>query len=347
MNNIYSCNFQDHFLNKLADWIEENYIKTGKDLSRLAVVFGGKRPALFLKRELGRRIKTSYFPPVFFAIDEFVDYALRKGGDFSKSIELDVCYRLYHWAQEKTPGILKGKATFARFLPWAREILGFLDQLDLEDVSAGQLRNIQLHAEIGYAIPKDINTLLEHILVLRETYHEELLKEHLFTRGLRYWLLARSIPDIQLFEFDQILFEIFFYLHKTEMAVMKNLYERHQAVFIFQGDEKEWPILKDVGENLHQPISPAAETKGEDFHLELYAGFDIHSQVEQKVSCGHKDAEPGHARGRPEAVFALVQGNVGVDLRKREYGCAQKDDRQNVVTAEEFERPLQLGRLTG
>ena len=41
---VHTISFTDPFIVRLADYIHEYYIKSGKDLSRLAIVFGGKRP---------------------------------------------------------------------------------------------------------------------------------------------------------------------------------------------------------------------------------------------------------------------------------------------------------------
>ena len=70
MNNVITYPFTESFLDNLIDYIEENFVKKGKDLSRVAVVFGGKRPTLFLKRELAKRLGKGFYSPKFFSIDE-------------------------------------------------------------------------------------------------------------------------------------------------------------------------------------------------------------------------------------------------------------------------------------
>ena len=49
----------------IADTVERDFLKAGKDISNLAFVFGGRRPVLFLKKELSKRIKKGFFPPRF------------------------------------------------------------------------------------------------------------------------------------------------------------------------------------------------------------------------------------------------------------------------------------------
>ena len=83
MQRVQSYALADDFIGRLGDFIQEKYLSGAKDLSRLAVVFGGRRPALFLKHELSRRIRTSYFPPQFFSMDEWMEYITghRQGND--------------------------------------------------------------------------------------------------------------------------------------------------------------------------------------------------------------------------------------------------------------------------
>ena len=79
-----------------------------------------------------------------------------------------------NWQGNFAPGCCQGRETFALFLPWAQEILHFIEQLDLEDVPSESLNHIKEHAEIGFSVPEDINKLLMHLGVLRQAYHQEL-----------------------------------------------------------------------------------------------------------------------------------------------------------------------------
>ena len=147
MSTIETLNFGQDFIEQLAVYVHEHYVLPGKDLSRLAIVFGGKRPSLFVKRALHQKIKTSFYSPHFFSMDEFIKYIVHKKEVLQTSVDLDQCYLLYHLAQKHAPQILAGRETFAQFLPWTREILSFIDHVDLEDVSDDKLRNIQDNAQ--------------------------------------------------------------------------------------------------------------------------------------------------------------------------------------------------------
>lgn len=293
MNKIITYSFCEPFIDRLADHIEENYLKKGSDLSRLAVVFGGRRPALFLNRELSNRVRKNFYPPRFFAVDEFVSYTVRKKELFKSGQDLDQCYLVYQLAQKHAPEILKGRADFARFLPWTREILNFIEQLDLEDVADQRLANIQANATIGYDVPEDINRILKHVIVLREAYHEHIRARKIYSRGFQYWRAGQLIDEVRFEEFDQFLFCNFFYFNRSEERIVQSLYERGQATLIFQGDERKWPVLARIsqrfssrrpGGSLREEPTGCVIQEGEtiptpEFRLNLCKAFDVHSQA--------------------------------------------------------------------
>lgn len=278
-NKIITHSFCENFKDRLVDYIHKEYIQKGADLSRLAIVFGGKRPAMFIKRDLAKIFNQSYYPPQFFTIDEFMKYTVMQSEVFSSPGDLDNCYLLYHLAKKVTPQILKDRETFAQFLPWIREILKFIDQLDLENIEEQALKNIQSNAQIGYDVPKDINDLLESIVMLRKAYHQELLAGKTYSRGHQYHRAAQLVDDHDFGEFDQILFCNFFYFHRTEEAVVKSLYERGKATLFFQGDQRKWPVLQKISQMFSCPIREGEKPEAPHFALSLHAGFDVHSQV--------------------------------------------------------------------
>lgn len=279
MDNVTTFSFCDSYIDELIEFIDREYIKKGKDIGRLAIVFGGKRPSLFVKRALAKRLKKTFFPPKFFTIDEFIQYTVKKHESFGFGLDLDGCYLLYHLARQKTPALLKGRESFAEFLPWSREIIRFIEQLDLESIPNESLEQIEANAAIGYAVPKDINRLLEHIVILREEFHKKLLENKTYSRGLTYFRASQVIKKSAFDEFDQIIFCNFFYFHRTEEEVVKHLSERGKATLIFQGDERKWPILERIARRLSCSIREGETVDKPDFNLKLYSGFDAHAQV--------------------------------------------------------------------
>ncbi|HAJ57467.1 MAG TPA: hypothetical protein DCL35_06830, partial [Candidatus Omnitrophica bacterium] len=276
--NVITYSLADDFIKELASFIEANIIGQGKDLSKLAVVFGGARPRLFLQKELSGRIKKPFLPPKFFSMDEFVEAVLLRRGHYTKISDLEACFTIYRLAEKLAPDVLEGRRTFAKFLPWAREILAFIEQLDLEYVEAKPLTDIQHHAAIGYDVPESINILLTRIVSLRQAFHEVLRDKRAYTRGFMYFLAAASIKDEGFPEFDDIFFCNFFYLHKTEEMLLESLYDRKKAFLFFQGDDREWSVLARASKWLGVAIRPKT-VKVPEYELSIQSGFDLHSQV--------------------------------------------------------------------
>ena len=278
MENLITYDLADDFIQRLASFIDENYIKKGEDISRLAIVFGGRRPALFLQKELSNKYKRAFLAPRFFSIDDFVEYTLEKKMPLTPISDIDACFIIYQLARKHAPAVLKGREAFSQFLPWAKEILGFIEQLDLEEIKVKSLKDIQLNAAIGYDVPESINVLLTHIVALRDIFHEVLMEKQAYSRGLMYQLAASLIPQADFEEFDRIFFCNFFYLSKTEKEIIKSLYEKKKGILFFQGDAKDWTVLEKISKSLNGRIQPP-ETHASDFDLSVDSGFDLHSQI--------------------------------------------------------------------
>ena len=279
MSKIITVPFTEKFLPHVVAYIRANYIAQGKDLSRLAIVFGGRRPSLFVKRELAQLIGKPFVPPQFFTIDEWMAQVGYGDQPPRLASDLDHSYMIHQLACQLAPSVVRGRESFAQFLPWAKEILHFIEQLDLEDVAPSALTGIKEHARIGFSVPEDINKLLMHLGVLRKAYHGMLQQENLATRGFQYLQAARRVNQADISAFDEILFCNFFYLHRTENAVIKNLYDRTHVTLFMQGDQRRWPALERIAKTFGTPVSEGADVVETQFDLKIYEAFDAHAQA--------------------------------------------------------------------
>jgi ATP-dependent helicase/nuclease subunit B len=278
MDKIITLGFEEDFISRLADFIHKEFYQNGVDGSRIACVFGGRRPALFLRKALAQRIGNSFIPPRIFSVDSFMEYLLFKDKPFKQISELDACYQIYHIVKGKVPKFLNADKSFNDFMPWAREIISFIEQLDIENVSAESLEHVQKSAEIGYDVPENINDLLRKISKIRQAYHNELAEAKTYSRGLIYLeaskQVQKKIPD----EFDKIIFCNFFYLQNTEKMVISEIYRKGIGICFFQGSQDEWRVLKDNAKLLGSPIKPKKQS-GVIQNPNLYHGSDLHAQV--------------------------------------------------------------------
>lgn len=278
MNKIITCDFGKNLIAEIANYLQDNFLKKNKDLNKIAVIFSGKRPELFLKKELAARINNNYFPPCFFSIDNFIHYILSKTINYTQISSIDACYIIYQIILKNFPQILRGMTSFSMFLPWTREIASFIDELDIEDIENKNLKNIQSSAAIGYDVPESINILLQNIITIRDNYHYELNKRNAMSRGLIYNKASKIIHNIDLNEFENIIFCNLFYTHKTEQTIIKNLYNSGKTILFFQKDNNDWNSLKSIAKALNCDIT-SNTLSNPAYNIEIYKGFDTHSQV--------------------------------------------------------------------
>lgn len=279
MERVISIALNDDFIRRLTDILQEDFIRKGIPLERVAVVFGGRRPALFLKRELSRRLNGAYFPPLFFSMDEFIKEVVWRKSPAKMISSMDSAFRIYELAKSAHPGLLAGRDRFAAFLPWAEEINAFIEQLDLDEINDDKLRQVQESAKIGFDTLKEVNLLLEDIVKLRKEFHEFLKKEGALTRGMLYMSAAECAKDVNFDDVEAVIFCGFFYLHKTEQKLVKEFLDRGKARLIFQGDESEWEVLKDLSGVFSKPIKTDEPLQKKGPKINFYRGFDMHSQV--------------------------------------------------------------------
>jgi hypothetical protein len=295
MSKIFTVDFTQSFIDELAAYIEREYLLRGRSLERLAIVFGGKRPAHFLKRALAEKIGSAFLPPRLYTIDELMDELADFGSDkgaYQMAGELEDAFEIYTLARELTPELLEGRNTFSKFLPWAGDILDFIKQLDLEDVDDKALRNIQDSARIGFPVPENINRLLEKVLILRRAFHACLAAKGRTSRGLQYLRAKEHVaqwPGVA--DFDEIILANFFYFHKTEEAVIKHLYAAGKATLMFQGDQSKWDVLKHIARKFGCELREGPTPTPTSFKLQAYSAFDVHSEaaVVRDVLSGIKD----------------------------------------------------------
>ncbi len=292
MERVITWSFKENFIENLAQFLIENFAGKDNDFSRVLCVFGGKRPGLFLKQRLSQKIKKSFYPPVIYSMDEFIEYIVKypfkifnsegetvegKSLVFKKISEIDACYFIYIITQEVAGEILRGQRQFSEFLPWAREIISFIEQMDLENIPNEALAHIQKSAEIGYEVPQSINLLLQNIINIRNKYHSFLRKNNVYSRGLMYLDATKIVPYREFEEFETIIFCNFFYLHTTERDIFKEIYKKKKGIFIFQNSDDKWSVLEENAKYLGFKI-PSCRGHPQ-YKLSIYQGFDLHSQV--------------------------------------------------------------------
>ena len=81
-----------------------------------------------------------------------MEHVVRRQENFQRISETEACYLIYNLNQ-KLQAASTASNEFSRFLPWAREIYAFIEQLDIEDIPPERLENVEKSADIGFDIP--------------------------------------------------------------------------------------------------------------------------------------------------------------------------------------------------
>ena len=295
MPNIELLSFREDPIKATAKYLLSLKEK-GIPLEKVALVFGGRRPGMFLNRELFRLHGKPLMSPAFFTMDEFASYIACRREPCSQIGDLDAEYFIYQLCRDKYPGLLREDNSFASFLPWAREIRIFIEQLDLQDIAEEKLQAVEASAAIGYAVPEPVNKLLENISKVRNDFEKYCFKERKLTRGLMYREAARSAKEM-LGDFEHFVFSGFFYFHETELAIVKTILDSGKAKMLFQGDPAEWPVLKKNLEELsgkavtsYELRVASVKDKGPD--INLYCGQDSHAEAALVRQVLEKVADP-------------------------------------------------------
>ena len=268
----------DNFIEKIAIILRDSFLENNNDLSKIACVFGGRRPALFLRRSLSKIIQNSFLPPRIFSMDDFISYISE---DFQqhKTNDLDNSFLIYSLVKKYVPSLLNGREQFSEFLSWSKEIISFIEQLDIEGINNQSLESIQKSAIIGYEVPNSINTLLKNIIILRNAYHDNLATKGIYSRSARYMYALNCLKEKRgEIKFKKVIFCNFFYLNNCEKQIIKEIYLSGKGVCVFQGLAKEWTVLR---ENLRffNVTSKLDESNHSKPLISFYRGFDMHSQA--------------------------------------------------------------------
>ncbi len=261
------------------EYLSEYLVKRFKDdLDKICLVFPGKRPSLFLKKELASKLNTNFFPPVCFSSDEFIEYIVSKKESYSVVSELESIYLLYNLIKSEIPILYRKYSSFMEFLPWGREILTFIEEICLEKINEKNLKNVEELAKIGFDIPKSINEFLIKISKIKNIFYDTLGNKKLATRGLLYFLASEFVDNLDFNEFKKIIFCSPFYLHKTEIEIINKLKKIKDVILFFQTDDNDWEVFKKLNKELGIGIS----VQKKDFakpNINFYSAYDMHSEI--------------------------------------------------------------------
>ncbi len=296
MNGRIVISPQDSLVKTVIDQLPKDI----KDYSRIAVVFPGKRPAHFIRKELAVRVGSSFIPPKIFSIDDFVLSLYQQLAEPRKDLEpMDAIALLYHihaGLSERLGG--EHFTAFDEFLPLGMKLLG-----ELEELCLAHLPDRRIEEELGM--------LTHNRLFSLQAYYKQfyaLVEESGYaTRAMRYAGVAGRIQEIDLERYSKIVIAGLFKQTHSEQIIFQEI-ENHQNVWmVYQSDKRD-----ENEPEIHY-------TKASDTHGQVFA---LSACIERQLKKGTPlDEHSVIVLPSPDSLFPVYHQTLTL-LGEEEYNIA-------------------------
>lgn len=311
---IHVFSYEDSILEYIAGELAVNGSDSNKDLSKYALVFPGKRPALYLQDIFLRNfnIESKDCLPSMFSISEFIGFIAEKSR--GKKAECDrinapwFLYEIIKYAQKNgldfgDSGFFKKMNKFDDFFFRGLQLFDAINELDEGLVDNKIIGNIK--SFYSAYVPENIGRFYKHLSFIRDKFHEKLKEKDLTTSGLNYYEATNFLNNTPEFisrkfqEFEKIYFLGLSFPSNGEADIIKALVDCGIAEFYIQieslKDRKDYfknIVKKCEGEeieivDLSKRVNPdglglAADTPDssmKDSVLHLYEAGNTHSEL--------------------------------------------------------------------
>lgn len=219
----------EHLVQSVVDHITID----GKDFSNTAIVFPGKRPAHFLRKELAHRVGGSLIPPQTFSIDEFI-LALYQHlhpepvKDLEPIDAVAMLHRVHITLSERLGG--EYFESLDSFIPIGLKLFGELEELRLADLPERRLR--ETISSLTYS---RLFSLAEYYT----RFYGTITEKGFTTRAVRYVEVAHRCAEIDLGRYAQIFIAGLFKYTHAEQVIIDDLEKRPNVTFLFQSDKSD------------------------------------------------------------------------------------------------------------
>ncbi len=291
----------------------------GRDFSANLVVFPGRRPAHFLRRELALRTGSAFIPPVIHSVDSFVDALYDALFERRKIDAIDavaVLYNIHRAAEDRI-----GRDRFLsldRFFSIGMTIFRDLEELHIEGVRRDLVR--QVDPEAARLIPQGSLARLQSLSFFYDRFYAELESARLSTRSSRYRAVAAMDINAALAEYTMKIFAGFFALTRTEKEIFRNVGQSENTVFLFQEGRGLSSHLKDF--NVRAKDREDEEAIAE--KVTFYSSPDIHGQVFalSRIFSGEQpDERTAVVLPSSDALFPLLRQGL-IDMTEEDYNIS-------------------------
>ena len=219
----------DHLIESVASHLEAQ----GRDFSMSAIVFPGKRPAHFLRKELAHRAGGSIIPPKIFSVDEFILSLYEQlhpepVHDLESIDAVAVLHIVHSELKERLGGDYF--ASLDAFIPIGLKLFGELEELQLANLPQRKLKEV-----LSALTYNRLFSLAEYYT----KFYALAAKKGFTTRAVRYAEVAEHIGELDISGYTQIVVAGLFKLTHAEQIIFDDLEKRSNTLFVFQTDKIE------------------------------------------------------------------------------------------------------------
>lgn len=290
-----------------------------EDLGACTVIFPGRRPGHFLRKELYDRLGKSFEAPAVYSMDEFIGVlAEAAAGPRPEIGELDAAALMLQ-LEEGFGGLAplagRGEKELDWFLPWALKAYADFEEIKKELKETNKLGMFDLNLEAGeggavYRLAKDFVKKFGGFSKVYRAFYEKVEEKKYFTPAMKYAAAARpeAVERAGLAEKGLVVMAGFFLLTEAERRMVKNLFRLAN----FRLLAKDGPGLAErcsflAREGLIAAPKPYVPAPPAAFHG--HKASDSHSEV---FALGRVMKGKAHDAGdvivmpSPEALFPVV-----------------------------------------
>ena len=218
---------------RLIEIVSSRLEAQGRDYSHTAIIFPGKRPAHFLRKELAACAGGAIIPPKIFSVDDFILSLYQQlHPEPVHDLEPIDAAALLHTVHQKLKERLGGDyfASFDSFIPIGLKLFG-----ELEELKLASLPDRKLEEELSALTYNRLFTLPEYY----SKFYALAATKGVTTRAVRYTEVAKHIFELDLSHYTQIIVAGLFKLTHAEKIIFDDLAKRSNTLFVFQTDKME------------------------------------------------------------------------------------------------------------
>ena len=234
----------------ILEWLAHKLFEEagqGVDLSDKAVVFPGRRPALYLRRKLGTLFGRAYLPPRIFDIDSFMAWLCAASGhEPVKDVsDLELLYILRRVCVDSEKSQLDFMLErLDKFSFWGRKLFDLFEEFSVELISPERLKTLIPSALNESGLHDEVRGIWPILPELYSRWLSALKEDGVLSRGEKYRIASEEINNLDI-PFSRIYFAGFVALNRAEEEVIGKLHSSGKAYVVAQpiGDDSPSPSL--------------------------------------------------------------------------------------------------------